>query len=302
MDYFSALKAFHLVAETGSFSAAAKQLGVAVSSVTRQIDQLEAQLGVALLTRSTRQLSLNHAGVLYREQTRTILEDLQAANLALKQELGEPQGRLRLTFPPAYADKLAPVLAEFSQIYPKIALELYASDDFIDLQAERMDLAVRIGKTEHPHLIARFLHGQKRLLCASPDYLAQYGTPHAPEDLAGHNCLQFAYRGYAPKWHFWQGKQAKSLAISGNLTGNSIAVLLHYALNGFGITHLPDWLIADELRAGRLKTVLTDWQITPSSNQGQDGIFLVYPQSSRQIVKTGLLADLLLERLGDGAG
>lgn len=299
MDYFSALTTFHSVAQTGSFSATAKQMGVAVSSVTRQIDQLEDELGVKLLARSTRQLSLSHAGAVYLEQTRPILDDLAQANLALKQELGEPQGRLRLTFPPAYADKLAPVLAEFSQTYPKISLQLYASDDFIDLQSERFDLAVRIGKTEHPHLIARFLHAQKRLLCASPDYLARYGTPSTPADLAHHNCLQFLYRGYAEKWHFWQGKHSQSMVITGNLMGNSIAVLMNYALTGLGIAHLPDWLVADELKTGKLVPLLTDWQITPSNNQGQDGIFLVYPQSSRQMVKIGLLVEFLLERLGE---
>lgn len=299
MDYFSALKAFHLVAQTGSFSATAKQLGVAVSSVTRQIDQLEDELGVKLFNRSTRQLSLNHAGVLYREQTHTILDDLQSANWALKQELGEPQGKLRLTFPPDYAPILSPVLTAFSLAYPKIALELYASDDLIDLQAQGFDLAVRIGKTEHPHLIARFLREQKRLLCASPAYLAKYGIPTQPIDLSQHNCLQYRHRDYAQKWYFWQNHRKQNVAVSGNLWGNSTAVLLEYARQGVGIVHLPDWIVGDDVASGRLCAVLSDWTVTPSENNGQDGIFLVYPQSSRQMVKIGLLVDFLLGKLGE---
>lgn len=298
MDYFSALNIFHHVSATGSFTATAKALGLAVSSVTRQIDKLEQQLGVPLLARSTRHLSLTHAGERYREQTRPILDDLARANQMLKDEVLEPQGKLRITFPIDYGvSKIAPLLADFARQYPKIELELYAADHFIDLLAEPVDLAVRLGRVEDERLIARKIAPQTRLLCASPDYLALYGTPISPAALSKHNCLPYLYRGYAPKWFFRKNQQTETFNVKGNLSGNSAAMLLQATLEGQGICHLPDWLIAPYLQNGRLKTILTDWQITPTLTEEADGVYLVYPQGSRNMMKIEALATFLLQRL-----
>ncbi|WP_040976739.1 LysR family transcriptional regulator [Necropsobacter massiliensis] len=303
MDYFSALTAFHTVAETGNFTAAAKQLGVAVSSVTRQIDQLEQSLGTALFHRSTRQIALTNAGVLYLQQTRTILDDLDSANLALKLELDQPQGKLRITFAHAYGSKvLAPILAEFARQYPKIQLEVYGSDEYVDLQAERFDLAVRLGKINDDNLIAKFIAPQQRLLCASPDYLARKGTPQTPDALSHHNCLLYSYRGYVQKWFFRQPERPiQAVNVKGNLLGNSTDILREYALAGIGIAHLPDWLVAEELAEGKLINLLSDWQIQPSATTEEDAIHLLYSANSRQIVKIGVLARFLMERLAKKA-
>lgn len=300
MDYFSALNIFHHIADSGSFTATAKALGLAVSSVTRQMDHLESQLGVPLLSRSTRNLALTHAGERYLEQTRPILDDLARVNQALKDEILEPQGKLRLTFPIDYGTtKLAPLLADFARQYPKIELELYAADHFVDLFSEPVDLAIRLGRVEDNRLVARKLAPQNRLLCASPDYLALYGSPQTPAELTEHNCLPYVYRGYAPKWFFRKENQTESVRIRGNLSGNSARMLLQATLDGQGICHLPDWLVAPYLQAGKLQTVLTDWQITPTLTDESDGVYLVYPQGSRQQLKIDALVAFLLARLGE---
>lgn len=298
MDYFSALTVFHHIAASGSFTATAKALGLAVSSVTRQADNLEAALGVPLLVRSTRKLSLTRAGERYLEQTRPILDDLARANQSLRDEILEPSGKLRLTFPTDYgACKIAPLLADFARRYPKIELELFAADHFVDLFAEPVDLAVRLGRVEDTRLVARPIAPQQRLLCATPDYLALHGTPQRPQDLAQHNCLPYVYRGYAPKWHFRKNGRSEAVHARGNLSGNSAAMLLAAALEGQGISHLPDWLAAPYLQNGRLQAVLTDWQITPTPTEEADGIYLVYPPNSRNSAKIDALAGFLLERL-----
>ena len=301
MDYFSALTVFHSVAETGSFSATAKQLDVAVSSVTRQIDNLEQALEVKLFHRSTRQIALTNAGVHYQQQTQHLLADLAQANLSLKQEQSEPQGKLKITFPPVFGSvKLSPLLPEFAKRYPKIQLELDGTDELLDLQGERVDLAVRLGKVDNPQLVAKYIAPLKRVLCVSPQYLAEQGTPQTPADLAQHNCLRFIHRGYASKWYFNHPiKPTQSVTIQGNLSGNNTEILLSYALAGLGIAHLPDWLVTEHLQQGSLVTLFDDWSITPSAMplQENDGIYLVYAPNSRRILKINLLIEFLTKRL-----
>lgn len=301
MDYFSALSVFHSVAETGSFSATAKQLDVAVSSVTRQIDNLEQALAVKLFHRSTRQIALTNAGVHYQQQTQHLLADLHQANLSLKQAQTEPQGKLKITFPPTFGSiKLSEILPEFTRRFPKIELELDGSDEFVDLQTGRFDLAIRLGKVDDQQLIAHYLAPLKRVLCTSPQYLQQNGLPKTPADLAQHNCLRFVHHGYAAKWHFSHPtKPHQAVSIRGNLSANNTEILLNYALSGIGIAHLPDWLIDEPLRQGKLVTLFDDWAITPSAlpEQENDGIYLVYAPNSRQILKIQLLIAFLREKL-----
>ncbi|WGE88122.1 LysR family transcriptional regulator [Actinobacillus equuli subsp. haemolyticus] len=299
MDYFSALQIFHSVCETTSFTATAKQLGVAVSSVTRQIDNLEQSLGIALLNRSTRKLSLTAAGIRYQQQTKSILDDLQQVNQQLKDEVLEPQGKLRITFPNTYgACKLSLLLAEFAARYPKIELELISSDDFVDLFSQPIDLAIRLGQINDDRLISKKLAPQQRLLVVSPAYLQQHGTPETPQDLTALNCLPFTYRGLAAKWYFKQGEKMESIWAKGNLSGNNAEMLLQACLDGQGITHLPDWLVEPHLQAGKLVQIFANWQITPTDTTENDGIYLVYTPNNRQMMKINVLSEFLFERLG----
>ena len=299
MDYFTALNLLHHVAASGSFSASARQLGLAVSSVSRQIDQLEAELGVPLLLRSTRRIGLTNAGQRYLQQTRAILDDLARANQALREDVHSPQGRLCLTLPVDYAAaEIAPHLPEFARRYPRIELELYAIDHFVDLFAEPVDAAIRVGRVKDERLVARRLAPQRRLLCAAPDYLAAHGTPQSPADLEAHNCLAYNYRGYPSRWYCRRDGETITVNARGNLSGNSAAVLLTATLAGQGISHLTDWLIAPYLADGRLRLLLPDWQITPTLSAETNGIYLVYPPDSRHLMKIQVLAGFLAEKLG----
>ncbi|WP_044469981.1 LysR family transcriptional regulator [Mannheimia massilioguelmaensis] len=299
MDYFSALRIFHDIAQTQSFTLTAKRLGVAVSSVTRQMDNLEQNLGISLLKRSTRQLNLTYAGEQYLAKTRHILADLATANLSLKDEMTAPQGKLRFTFPMCYGNtQIAPFLAEFAQKYPKIELELFGCDETVDLFAIPIDLALRLGKVEDERLVARWIKGQERWLCVSPDYAAKHGIPNTPQELNQHNCLPFIYPNQFPKWHFYQGNKNETVLIKGNLFGNSIEMLMQACKDGLGISLLPDWLAKHDIAAGQLLRLLPDWQVSPNPYLSEDGISLVYLPNNRQIAKVKLLADFLAERLG----
>lgn len=299
MDYFWALQIFHSVCETCNFTATAKQLGVAVSSVTRQIDHLERALGIALFNRSTRKLSLTTAGIRYQQQTKSILDDLQQANQQLKDEVLEPQGKLRITFPNAYGTSvLSPLFVEFSRRYPKIVLELISCDDFVDLFSHPFDLAIRLGLINDDRLIAKKVAPQKRLLVASPEYLAQHSILKTPEDLTALNCMPFIYRGLAPKWYFKQGEKMESIWAKGNLSCNNAEILLQAVLDKQGITHLPDWLVEPHLQVGKLVQIFVDWQITPTDTTESDGIYLVYTPNNRQMMKINVLSEFLMEKLG----
>ncbi|TNH04374.1 LysR family transcriptional regulator [Testudinibacter sp. TR-2022] len=302
MDYFSALNVFHSVAETGSFSRTAQALDLAVSSVTRQIDNLEQALEVKLFSRSTRQISLTNAGVLYLEKTLPILDELAQANAALASELNEPQGKLKISFFLALTPIIAPVLTAFAQRYPKIKLEVAASDEYVDFAADRVDLSVRIGQVDSPNVIAKRLFTHPRLLCASPAYLANCGTPQKPDDLLQHNCLAYRANGQVQYWHFSKpGHKPKSVRTDGTLIANSVALLKAYALANIGIIHLPEWLMVEELAEGRLIPILPDWQVKPTADNGDDALYLVYPPNSRNIAKIELLMKCLLEYGGADA-
>ncbi|MDO4997427.1 MAG: LysR family transcriptional regulator [Neisseria sp.] len=296
MDYFSALNIFHSVAETGSFSKTAQTLDLAVSSVTRQIDNLEQSLGVTLFARSTRQISLTHSGQLYLDKTLPIVDDLTQANLSLKSELNEPQGRLKISFFPALVPMISPVLTEFAAQYPKIRLEIWVSDDYVDFAADRVDLAVRMGQVNNPNLIAKVLRTQKRLVCASPAYLANMGEPTEPNALFNHNCLTYRANKQVQYWYFSQaGKRGKSVRVKGSLTANSADLLKAYALADLGVVHLPDWVLAEELASGRLVSLFDDWQVKSFDHSDDDAVYLVYPPNSRQVAKIELFVAMLQE-------
>ncbi|UOO83030.1 LysR substrate-binding domain-containing protein [Uruburuella testudinis] len=300
MDFFSALTIFHSVAETANFSATARQLNLAVSSVARQIDRLEQTLGVSLLNRSTRRITLTNAGIHYLQQTRAVLDELHAANLSLKQETEQLQGKLRITYPPAYGHaKLAPLLAAFARRYPHIRLEAHAADDFFDLAEGRYDLAVRVGRVGDDGLVAKYLAPQQRVLCASPDYLVQRGTPAAPSDLPQHNCLVFMPPHHtAAKWSFSHPHHGtQTVQVQGSLSTNHTELLLNYALAAIGIAHLPDWLIDTPLAQGRLVRLLPEWTLMPDTAKERDGIYLVYPPASKSIMKIKALTNFLLAEL-----
>jgi DNA-binding transcriptional LysR family regulator len=297
MDRFAELKAFCLVASNGGFSAAARQLNVATSSVTRLVDALEARIGAPLLNRSTRSITLTDSGRDYFEQATQILAALDQADDAAAGRDAAPTGVLRITAPVTLANRyIAPLLPELAQNYPKLELDMRLSDAMTNMVDEAIDVAIRIGSPERqPNLIARQLAGHKRYICASPAYLARHGTPQHPEELAHHNCLLFAYGPGRSSWRFRNADVATAVEVRGNISVNNAEMLRQAALDGLGVVMLADWLIQDDLDCGKLVAVLTGYQVNPGDMNV--GIYAVYPANRRGAKKIQVFTDMLAASL-----
>ncbi|MDQ0839355.1 LysR family transcriptional regulator [Sphingomonas faeni] len=280
MDKFAALRAFVAVVERGAFARAARDVGQAPSSLTRQVDALEDQLGAPLLNRSTRRLSLTDAGEIYYEQALRILEELAEADRSVGDRAGPLRGVLRASLPVAFAQlHIAPLIPGFLKCHPAVELEISLSDAPVDLVEDRMDLAIRIGPVAAPSVIVRKIAENVRRLCASPDYIASAGAPASPEELAGHACLGFLHGTKDRAWHFAQGGTRKAVPVTGPLRANSSLLLREAAIAGTGIALLPDWLIDRDLASGALTRLLPGWDVAPRRTSG--AIHAVYLPSRR---------------------
>lgn len=259
------------VAQTGGFSKAAQRRGVATSSVTRLIDGLEASLGVALLTRSTRQVALTDAGAAYREQIARLLSDLDEADASVSDGGAEAVGPLRVSVPVTFGRLcLGPHIARFLHGHPRVSLELVLSDAYVDLAGERIDVAVRIGVPDNaPQLIVRELSGHHRYVVASPQYLRCHGRPAQPADLGLHECLRYAYQYQAgpQRWSFLRAGQELGVEVNGRLAANSGDMLRDAALGGAGIALLSHWLVEGDVQAGRLQRLFADYEINPREHR-----------------------------------
>ncbi|MYN18752.1 LysR family transcriptional regulator [Rugamonas sp. FT107W] len=293
MDRFAELQAFCLVAGSGGFSAAARQLGVATSSVARQVDALERRIGAPLLNRSTRSVTLTDSGRAYFEHATQILAALDEADDAAAGRDGEAGGVLRLTAPVTLAVRaIAPLLPELARRYPRLELDMRLSDSYANMVDEAIDLAIRIGTPEQqPNLIARKLAGHRRHICASPAYLQARGVPAAPAALAGHNCLQFSYGAKRHSWRLRLGGEETAVDVRGNLNVNNSEMLRQAAVSGLGLALLPGWLIQPDLDAGTLVAVLDQYETNPG--EMDVGIYAVYPASRRGSVKVRVFTELL---------
>ncbi len=297
MDRFAELHAFTLVAASGGFSAAARQLGVAVSSVTRQIDALEQRLGAPLLNRSTRGVTLTDSGRAYYEQAIAIRAALDEADDGASGR-SALRGTLRVAAPVTFATMyIAPLLPELAGCYPELRLDLRLSDAVTNLAEEAIDLAIRIGNVDpQSNLIARLLAPHTRSICASAGYLSQHGTPQLPADLAQHNCLQFAYGARRQVWRLQApGQPATEVEVHGTLSVNNSAVLRRAVVDGMGVALLPDWLVQADLQAGTLQRLLPNYVANPG--EMQVGIYAVYPANRRGSSKIKVFADLLEQSL-----
>lgn len=297
MDRFAEIKAFCLVASNGGFSAAARQLGVATSSVTRLVDALEQRLGAPLLNRSTRRITLTDSGRNYFEHASQILAALDEADDAAAGRDAEPAGVLRIAAPVTLALRyLAPLLPELARRYPRLELDLRLSDALSNMVDEAIDVAIRIGHPEQqPNLIARKLAGHRRHIVASPAYLAQHGAPATPDALAAHNCLLFSYGAGRAAWRLRNADLATEIEVHGKLQVNNAEMLRQAALSGLGLALLPGWLVQPDLDAGRLVAVLGDYQANPG--EMEVGIYAVYPASRRGASKIRVFTDMLAAAL-----
>ena len=292
MDRFAALEAFVRVAEQHSFSAGAEKLGKSKSLVSRQIAALEADLGVRLFHRTTRSITLTEAGRGFLERATRILSEVEEATLSVSRLQAVPTGRLRINAPMSFGFlHLAPSLPDFLRRYPDIQVDMVMNDRVVDVVEEGFDVAVRIGRLAESSLIARRLAPIRIVICASPDYLARHGEPLTPDDLTEHHCLINTnitpygdWRLIHPDGRPWP------VAVKGPLCANNGDALKAAVINGLGLTILPTFIVGEDMQAGRLASVLTEY--VP-----QDvALHAVYPHSRLLSPKVRAFVDFLAER------
>jgi DNA-binding transcriptional LysR family regulator len=294
MDRLAAIEAFVRVAEAQSFSEAARRLRSSKSAVSRNVSALESELGVRLLQRTTRSLTLTEAGRGYFERATRILADLEEANLAVSHLQAAPRGRLRVSAPMSFGFlHLAPALPDFLARFPEVAVDLAMSDRFVDLIEEGFDVAVRIGPLEDSSLIARKLAPIRRVVCASPAYFEARGFPRSPDDLKGHECLSNSNIAASQEWQFAApGGKPWPVAVQGRLSANNGDALRVAALKGQGLVNLPTFIVGGDLQAGTLATALEDF--IPQ----RLAMSALYPHSRRLSPKVRAFVDFLADRFG----
>lgn len=297
MDSLSGFTVFVQVAETRSFVAAGRLLGVSASAVGKRVARLEDRLGVRLFHRSTRSVTLTAEGALFLERSRRILAEIEAAERELSQATAAPRGRLRVSLP-LVSSLVLPVLAEFMAAYPEIELDLDFSDRLVDVIEEGFDAVVRTGAPADSRLSARRLGTFELMLVASPDYLAQRGTPKASEDLLGHVCLHYRFpnSGKLETWPLRRAPGDPELQLPTSMICNNIETRVCFALQGRGIACLPDFSIREYLADGRLCRVLPD-------HAQRTGLFhVLWPASKQPSPKVRALVDFLRARVFPASG
>jgi len=278
----AALQTFIAVMRQGSFAAVARDRNIDPSTISRTIANLEKELGIRLFQRSTRKLSPTEAGLTYFHRIESLVEELSQANAVVSDRLGQPSGTLRVTASVSFGLKcLVPLLPSFEVQYPDLSIDLLLTDAVVDLLAERIDLAIRLGPLPDSTLIAQPLTRTRYAICASPAYLQRHGTPAVPVQIAQHNCLRFPLAGYRDRWRFRdQAGQVEEVAVNGKTVISSAIGLRDCAIAGMGIALLADWLINDELAAGRLVQLLPGYDV--AATDFDTLAWLVYP--SKQYV------------------
>jgi DNA-binding transcriptional LysR family regulator len=299
MDYLAAMRAFIRAVELGSFSRAAAAEELKVSTVSRYVGALEADLGAALFNRSTRRLHLTEAGAAFHERAVTLLDELETARQAVISLNAVPQGLLRLNIPGAFGRRhIVPHLKDFRALYPSIRLDVTLTDTTVNLIEAGADVAIRIGALADSTLVARRLAPQRRLLVASPAYLSRHHPLAAPEDLAGHDCLLFALQP-SDSWYFRRRGTAEEqpAKVDGPFRANDSEALLLAARDGLGLALLPTWLLGGDIAAGDLVPVLSGWDGTIAPGP-ERAIWGVYPPKKTVSPKVRAFLTFIAERFG----
>ncbi len=304
MDRLSAMRSFRNVVEAGGFSAAARRLGLSKAAVSKQIAELEAHFGTALLHRTTRRLNATEAGRRYYEHCVRLLEELEEVETELRHSQAEPTGRLRISAPVNFGNRLlGPVACELTRRFPKLELQFDLSDRFIDLIDEGFDAALRI-RTNLPDssLMARRLCSITRSVCAAPAYLKREGVPKSPEELKQHDCLIYTLSTAPRDWRFQAGNKTVTVRVNGAIQSNNGQFLLSPLLAGMGIACLPDFTVGEQVAKGKLRRILVDYPV-----ENHD-LYVVYPANRHQSPKLRAFVEVASRHLrgalerGEGKG
>jgi DNA-binding transcriptional LysR family regulator len=293
MDQLLGMRVFARVAELGSFARAADALDMSRAMASSHVAQLEKHLGTRLLHRTTRRVSVSPEGAVYLERCKRILTELQAADDELKLARARPQGKLRVDVPIAFGKHLLlPALPRFTARYPEIQLEVRFNDRYVDLAAERVDIACRVGPPRDPDLIAKKVTTSRIVTCASPTYLSQFGIPRTPEELRKHRLIGYLRDASRPgEWQFKSGKGTRSLKLPMALSFNTAEPLTLSAMEGQGIVQQVDLLVAKAIADGRLVEILREYSCEgPAMN-------IVYPRATQHLAKVRVFAEFAAELL-----
>lgn len=293
MDRLTGMRVFARVARNGSFVAAARELDISRAMASKHVMNLEEALGVRLLNRNTRQVSLTEAGAGYLERLQHILAEIDEAEEAAATLTSEPRGILRVNAPPSFgAFHLTSLLSEFMQMHPKLRVELTLTNRTISVIEEGSDLAIEVGWLEDSSMVARILSHSRLVVAGAPEYFRQHGVPETPEELTGHNCLTSPHFPPRDDWPFCGPNGDSLYKVSGTFRSNIGDAVQRMAIKGTGLTMLPTYMIGDDLKAGRLQAVLLDYEPAPYA------IAAVYPNRRYLPVKVRKLLDFLAERFG----
>lgn len=300
MDDLKRMVIFYHVVEMQSFSGAARQLGIARSAVSRHIALLEKSIGVRLLNRTTRRLSLTEAGETYYQSCARIVTEAETATRRIGQLQDEPEGTLKLAAPISLGNQfVTPLIREFMQRYPALNVELLLDDEIVDMVKEGVDVSLRVGWLNDSNLIARKLGEWPRYLCASPDYLARHGKPSTPAELVDHEWLIFTRLPTPYHWTFRKNKREERIQVRGRLKSNNADAIRLSLLAGTGIMAQASFVVGDDIRAGRLEHLLPDYDC------GSVGMYVVYQDRRYQQAKVRLFIEFItreFNRLNAGSG
>ncbi|RZT36869.1 LysR family transcriptional regulator [Cupriavidus agavae] len=303
MDSFSDVGFFMCINRHGSLASAAQELGVTPSAVSKRLQALEGRLGVRLLHRTTRRISLTPEGESYLVEGGRILAELESLERTVAGSSTTPHGLLKIGATLGFGRRhIAPALVDFARQYPKIEIQLYLSERPMNLTELGLDAVVHFGEPPDVRLTARLLANNARILCAAPSYIARAGLPASPRDLARFNCIFIREADETfGTWHLRNGTQQESVKVRGTMSTNDGQSALAWALEGQGLIVRSEWDVTGHLRSGALSRVLPQWQLAPAD------IHLVYSARSHRSDKVRVLVDFLLERFaahraGKGGG
>jgi DNA-binding transcriptional LysR family regulator len=288
------MTAFVRTVETGGFSAAARQLGLTPSALSKLVTRLEDRLGARLLQRTTRRLQLTAEGEAFYARALPILKAMDEAEAEVTEAGTSPRGLLRLHCGSTFGmHQLAPAIPRFQARHPSVSLDLTISDERLDMMQEAVDLAIRIGPLDESTLVARRICNLERVICAAPSYLERHGTPRTPDDLQRHNCLWITSLPALRRWPFDTDEGIRVVHVDGNVVTNNAETVLQLAVAGVGVTRLSDVVVADAIRAGALVPILADWHhVEPVP------LFATYPSGRNLSPKVRAMVDFLVEEFG----
>ena len=292
MAFFSTLVRF------GSFSATARELNLTTPAISKRLAQMETRLGVQLLNRTTRRISLTQEGEMYLNHARRILADIEDMEQQVCSAVAAPKGLLRVNATLGFGrSNIAPLISDFARLYPEVQVQLQLTVNPPALTEDAFDVCIRFGEPPDARVMARLIASNRRLICAAPVYLAQNGTPQTPNDLTRHNCIGIRQGDEAYGiWYLTSARRTETVKVRGSLSTNDGEIAVNWALAGHGIVMRAEWDIAKYLRSGRLVQVLQNYQTPPAD------VHAVYPQRHQLSGRVRAFVDFLAGRFGGAAG